>query len=264
MNSNNAMAIGASNTTTCTSMAVGRNNIINCNLGGYAFGCANTANGTASCSMALGHNNNATNGSYAFGYYNTASGYKSSSLGSICSTSSATYSSTIGKNSSAYLYGQNALSGGQFSSTGDSQSSDLITRRSAGSLTTGATMLLSLDGTGTTNLIIPNGNNRAWNATVKTIATVTAISGTATGVTVGDSYLQNDVILFKRIGGTSRVVSTIETLNGGDNSMVTAVVTYSAGASQELAITFAAPAFAGGGSLTMRVVSKVELVEVAY
>jgi hypothetical protein len=125
-------------------------------------------------------------------------------------------------------------------------------------------MLLSLDGTGTTNLIIPNGNNRAWNVTVKTIATVTTITGTATGVTVGDSYLQNDVILFKRIGGTSRVVSTIETLNGGDNSMVTAVVTYSAGASQELAITFAAPAFAGGGSLTMRVVSKVELVEVAY
>jgi hypothetical protein len=37
-----------------------------------------------------------------------------------------------------------------------------------------------------------------------------------------------------------------------------------AGASQELALTFTAPTFAGGGSVTCRVVAKVELVEVAY
>ena len=41
-------------------------------------------------------------------------------------------------------------------------------------------------------------------------------------------------------------------------------LTVTAGASQEMALTFAAPVFGGGGSLTIRVVSKVSLVEVAY
>jgi hypothetical protein len=41
-------------------------------------------------------------------------------------------------------------------------------------------------------------------------------------------------------------------------------MSYSAGASQELAIAFDAPTFTGGGSVTVRVVSKVSLVEVAW
>jgi hypothetical protein len=46
--------------------------------------------------------------------------------------------------------------------------------------------------------------------------------------------------------------------------MATAIMNFSAGASQQLQIQFQAPAFAGGGSITCRVVSKVSLVEVAY
>jgi hypothetical protein len=46
--------------------------------------------------------------------------------------------------------------------------------------------------------------------------------------------------------------------------MATASITISAGGSQQMAITFTAPTFAGGGSVTCRVVSKVSLVEVAY
>ena len=46
--------------------------------------------------------------------------------------------------------------------------------------------------------------------------------------------------------------------------MDTCSLAYSAGASQELAMTFTGPTFAGGGSVTMRVVAKVQLVEVAY
>jgi hypothetical protein len=263
MNSNNAMAVGASNTTTCTSMAVGRNNIINCNTGGYAFGCANTANGTASCSMALGHNNSATNGSYAFGYYNTASGYKSSSLGSIDSTSSATYSSTLGKNASAYLYGQNALSSGQFSATGDAQSSTLISRRSAGSLTSGATMTLSLDGTGTTNLIIPP-TGKTWALKIQYASRVVGISGTATGVTNNDSKTQTQEIGVKNIGGVTTILSGSP--NNGialeDPSMNTASMSYSVGASNEIVMTFTAPIFAGGGSLTIKAVATLSITEV--
>ena len=45
--------------------------------------------------------------------------------------------------------------------------------------------------------------------------------------------------------------------------MGTAGMTYTAEASQELALTFSAPTF-GAGDITVRVVSKVELVEVAY
>jgi hypothetical protein len=41
-------------------------------------------------------------------------------------------------------------------------------------------------------------------------------------------------------------------------------MTYTAGASQQLAMTFTGPTFAGGGSVTMRIVAKVSLVEVAY
>jgi hypothetical protein len=46
--------------------------------------------------------------------------------------------------------------------------------------------------------------------------------------------------------------------------MSTALLDVTAGASQEMTLTFTAPTFTGGGSVTCRVVSKVSLVEVAY
>jgi len=97
------------------------------------------------------------------------------------------------------------------------------------------------------------------------VAVVTTITGTATGVTVGDIITQVQTLGFKRIGGTSSVVGTANTIStNADTSMSTATMTYSAGASQELALTFTAPTFAGGGSITCRVVAKIELTEVAY
>jgi hypothetical protein len=156
------------------------------------------------------------------------------------------------------------LASGMFATQGDAQQS-LLTARNSSALTTGATLVLSLDGTGTTNLIIPNGNNRAWNVQIDTIAVVTAITGTATGVVVGDCYRETKQLLFKRIGGTSSIVGTVDTSAiKSDSGMSTASITISAGASQQMAITFTAPTFAGSGSVTCRVVSKVSLVEVAY
>jgi hypothetical protein len=71
-------------------------------------------------------------------------------------------------------------------------------------------------------------------------------------------------VLFKRVGGTSSVVGSSNNLLISDDALSTASMNYSAGASQELALTFQAPTFAGGGTVTFRVVSKVSLVEVAY
>jgi hypothetical protein len=155
------------------------------------------------------------------------------------------------------------LASGMFATQGDAQQS-LLTARNSSALTTGATLVLSLDGTGTTNLIIPSGNNRAWNVTIDTIAVVTAITGTATGVSVGDTYEEKATMSFKRVGGTSSLVALGSREQIYDTSMATAIMNFSAGASQQLQIQFQAPAFAGGGSITCRVVSKVSLVEVAY
>jgi hypothetical protein len=238
-------------------------------------GQSNTASGT--WSIAGGGNCNATNNyAVAFGNGSTASGNWSLAIGrghSVSGTGAAALNDTntsagtaglaVNWRSSAYLQGQLSSAAGLFTSNGDAQQSNLTARRQS-DLTTAATTVLSLDGTGTTNLIIPSGNNRAWHTTIDTIATVTTISGSATGVTVGDSFMQTDKLLFKRIGGTSSIVgkSTVETIY--DTSMSTAAMLYTAGSSQQLAITFQAPTFSGGGSITCRVVSKVSLVEVAY
>ena len=101
--------------------------------------------------------------------------------------------------------------------------------------------------------------------TVKWVAIVTAITGTATGVTVGDAIYGTSEFGFKRLSGTSSITSLIRDSIVADTAiMETATLTYSAGASQELALTFTAPTFSGGGDLTVRVVAKVELTEVAF
>jgi hypothetical protein len=75
--------------------------------------------------------------------------------------------------------------------------------------------------------------------------------------------MENRNLLFKMVSNTSSIVGvgTAEIIS--DTSMSTALMTYSVGGSQELALTFNAPTFAGGGSVTINIVSKVELVEVA-
>lgn len=211
-------------------------------------GTANTAAGSRS--IAFGDSNNASAyGAVCIGLYNAGSGQ---------------YSFSIGLRSTSYLESQFSLASDRFSAAGDAQQS-LLTARKLDTLTTAATTTLSLDGTGTSKLIIPNGNNRAWNVQIDTIAVVTAITGTATGVSVGDCYRETKQLLFKRIGGTSSIVGTVDTTAiKSDTSMSTAALTVTAGASQQMALTFTAPTFAGGGSVTCRVVSKVSLVECAY
>jgi hypothetical protein len=177
------------------------------------------------------------------GYGNTASGYGSYALGF---------------RTEAYLRGQMTLSSGLIGNNGDSQQS-LLTPYKVATLNSAATTVLSLDGTGTTNLIIPMGNNRLWAVKVVATAFVSVAGGT---LVLGDSYMGEFTLLFKRVGGTSSVVGVSAGNIIYDTNMATAAFTFAAGASQDLQITFKAPTTAS--ATTFRCVAKVELVEVAY
>ena len=231
-----------------------------------AFGNSNSVSGNTA--TAIGYNNTVSGlSAFASGGYNTSSGTSSVCLGDN-NTASNTYSFAVGNYSDSYLYQQNSFASGLFANLGDAQQSFLTARRQA-TLTTGGTTVLSLDGTGVTNLIIPKGfNGRMWNVQVRWVATVFTISGTATGVTVGDTKVSTDLLAVAKRAGvttvgahTSAGTSVIETTAG---SLTAANITYSAGASQEMAITFTGPTFVGGGSVTMRVVAAISLTEVAY
>ena len=132
-------------------------------------------------------------------------------------------------------------------------------------LTSAATTTLSLDGTGVTNLISTLYDaNRMWHVTLKYVAVVTSITGTATGVTIGDIKTQTIELGMKR-------VITVSSLVGAGNFSTPQQDTSMSSASliptivgNDLILTFTAPTFAGGGSVNCRVVAKVELVEVGY
>jgi hypothetical protein len=252
-----------------------------------AGGQSNTATGTKS--IALGWNNGSSNDvSIALGYQNQASGaysvvigavgtasgqfaisfgYNSVSAGrsSVCiggetnranATNSVVISGTLGL---GYLYSQIVSSPNIFTEQGDCQNSQLNAFR-ASNVTSGGTITLSLDGTGTTSLIIPNGNNRAWNVVVNTITVCTVVSGGT--LTVGDAHSGEYKFLFKRVGGTSTISPITTSSEVADTSMATASYSFSAGTSQQMAITFNAPNTANNS--TFRAVAKVALTEVAW
>ena len=238
-------------------------------------GFQNTASGLYSISG--GQNSIASgNRSVAFGEASQATGANSICLGGTASSAQGGYSTALsgtGNNAiSNYslaqgyvtqtnLLGQIAFSGTAFTfpnERGFCQQS-LLTANRAATLNSAATTVLSLDGTGTTNLIIPSGNNRLWAVKVVATAFVSVAGGT---LVLGDSYMGEFTLLFKRVGGTSSVVGVNSANLIYDTNMATAAFTFAAGASQDLQITFKAPTTAS--ATTFRCVAKVELVEVAY
>ena len=262
---NNSVALGnTNNAASRNAIAIGANNTVN-TIESYSLGNGNTSSSTNGFTIGSSNIISTANSNFAIGFSNTANSANgfSIALGSL-SVANEQYSTALGLRSKTSLYGQVSNSSGLFLTNGDAQQSLLTARREA-DLTTAATTVLSLDGTGVTNLIIPSGNNRAWNVQVNWVAVVTTITGTATGVTVGDIITGESLFGFKKIGGVSSVRSFIRDSQGADTAIMdTCSLAYSAGASQELAMTFTGPTFAGGGSVTMRVVAKVQLVEVAY
>ena len=238
-------------------------------------GFGSTASGLYSVS---GGQNSIASGvrSFAFGESSQATGSNSICLGGTASTAQGAFSTALsgtGNNAiSNYslaqgyvtrtdLLGQIAFSGTAFAfpnERGFCQQS-LLTANRAATLNSAATTVLSLDGTGTTNLIIPSGNNRLWAVKVVATAFVSVAGGT---LVLGDSYMGEFTLLFKRVGGTSSVVGVNSANLIYDTNMATAAFTFAAGASQDLQITFKAPTTAS--ATTFRCVAKVELVEVAY
>jgi hypothetical protein len=258
------IAIGSNNNISGgNAFAIGNTNTVSAELSGV-FGISNNVASTNPYNFAIGFQNNFLsnpNRGITIGNNNYIIGGTNGIVVGTASRTTDTYSLATGYFSVAYLRAQHAHGNGAFINEGSKQYSNLIASKQ-GNLTTGATTILSLDGTGTTNLIIPP-NNYTWNVRVKTVARVITITGTATGVSVGDSFMENKNLLFKRVAGTSSIVGVGTAEIIADTSMLSALMTYSVGASQELALTFNGATFLGGGSLTMNIVSKVELVEVA-
>jgi hypothetical protein len=270
----------------------GRNNTCNGINSQVLNGVGNTIN-FASYSSVLNGTSCVTNGSYSIasgesctsnayglthGFNNTNSGSGSISLG-WASTVSNNYSFACGFQNQAtalssfvsgyraiaYLRGQ--ITNGYTPQSWDNpyyglaQSSELVASSSVVALTSGATTDLTIDG----DLIIPLGTNRFWNVEIKYIAIISAITGTATGMSVGDIKSQNVEIALKKYLGTSTLVGGgIYSTAQENSSMSTASLSLSIGGSQNLRLTFTAPTFVGGGSVTCRVVAKVELTEVSY
>jgi hypothetical protein len=193
---------------------------------------------------------------------NTASGCRSSVLGGSGNTASCYGSTAYGVGASSYLYGMQANASSFFTTQGDSQISNLVARKSA-ALTTAATSILSLDGTGTTNLIIPSGSNRLWNVILQYSAVVVSKTGTATGVNIGDVKTHIDLFNYKLVGGVGTVSTITSAANHNDASMATADMTYANNAGS-LQITFVAPTFTGGGTVTFRITARIQLAEVAW
>lgn len=242
-------------------------------------GLSNTASGY--CSIAGGQNATASGSrSIAFGESalalgsnsaclagGSAQGAGSTALAGTGNNAISNYSLAQGYVTETRLLGQVAFSGTGYNfpfERGFCQQSLLTANREA-TLTTGGTTVLSLDGTGTTNLIIPYLNNRMWKVKVEYVGTITTITGTATGLAVGNSVYGEENFGFKRLAGTSTMGPIMNETQSSDNAIMdTCALAVTAGASQEMALTFTGPTFAGGGSVTMRVVAKVALVEVAF
>ena len=250
---------GQSNTASTNTHATVVGGQSNTSSGQYSVSGGNTCTASGASSVAIGSNNITSNtGAVALGSYNNTSGNNAACIGTA-NLASQTYAVSLGFASKGYLRGQLISASGYFNGAGDAQQSILVARKSD-TLASAATTVLSLDGTGTTNLIIPDGTNRAWNVTVKWVAVCTA---TGSGTTaVGDVAIATDSFMFKKVSGTSSIGSVQNLQNSQDATMAGATCSYAVGGSQDLQITFTAPASAN--ATTFRVVAKVELTEVAW
>jgi len=260
---------GASNTASSSYSTVsgGQSNTASTNTHATVVGGqGNTASGQYSVA---GGQTGIASGLQSMAFNGTASGQSSVSLGAG-NQATGRFTTALGLNSKAYLYNQLSVGsvGSSFGFVAGSSQLSFLVALTQGALLTGGTTVLTLDGDGG-NLIIPTGTNRAWNVTSSWVAVVTAITGTATGISVGDVVTSVDLLGFKKVGGVS---STSTHTSAATKLMVTTPaayaacsIAYTAGAvNQEMALTFTGPTFVGGGSVTMRIVSRIELSEVSW
>lgn len=197
------------------------------------------------------------------GQQNEASSTYATVGGGVNNAATAIYSTVPGgRAGKAYLYGQRSHSAGGFTVTnpppGEAQTSDLVARKNATGLSAAANTELFLDGSST--LLIPEGNNRAWTALVKVAAVCTAV-GSGSG-TVGDLYSSVWHVACKRVGGTLSVTGAYLVNAHVNAGMAGATMAFTAGPSNNLKIEFTAPTSANNSDF--RIVSHIELAEVVW
>ena len=259
------------------STAFGRSNVVSGNNGSFAAGQSNTVSGNFSAAFGAA---NTVSGerNFAAGVSNGVSGtLGNAAFGNANSVSSDLSSFAVGRQNQSFGYGfasgyrsvsigyaSRVLSNNAFATLASSQIREMIASREA-VLTSAATATLSLDGTGVTNLISTLYDvNRMWHVTLKYVAVVTTITGTATGVTIGDIKTQTIEIGVKRIVTVSSIVGAGNYSTPQQDASMTSASLIPSIVGSDLILTFTAPTFSGGGSVTCRVVAKVELTEVSY
>jgi len=114
--------------------------------------------------------------------------------------------------------------------------------------------------------IDPEQDNLAWTITIDWVASVINITGTATGVSVGDSIGGKLIFRYKKVGGTAFDDGTISDTRTGDDSLVNndSYLYYQIGGSDQLQIFFKSPTFLGGGSLDFTIKAEIEITEVTW
>jgi hypothetical protein len=267
--------------TAATQVASGPNSIILGGISNTASGIAAIAGGTSSVAngtwaLAIGYQCGASGqASFAFGRETAATANSTIAIGNnnaiaiaegaIAIGNSAraegTSSVALGTTSRSTMYNQFSTLGG-----GIGQVSDLKAY-STTTLLSGGVVFLFLNGSGSGGSIA-SGLNETWNVQVNWVAVVTAITGTATGISVGDVVTSVDFLGYKRVAGATSISPKTSTAN---NLMVTTPgayaacsINYTRGASEEMLLTFTGPTFVGGGSVTMRIVAKLELTQVTW
>ena len=210
----------------------------------------------------IGGNGNRADGSNAVvlaGGGNRADGSFAIAGGNSCQASG-NFSFSSGAAGLAYLYGQDVRASGNFSVAGDAQKSGLTVRRNQSGLVTGDASVLFADGSAA--LVTPNGNTRYWTVQVWYNSYVTAQTGSTIGVAVNDSFGGSDLLYLTRVAGVTTIIGGATNLfTRSVGGMSTATMTYSVGGSNNLVLTVTSPTFAGGGSITLKSVARIELVE---
>ena len=129
---------------------------------------------------------------------------------------------------------------------------------STGSLNSGETLKLTLDGTGTTGQLLPTGDT-VWGVEMNTVSVCDSAGGS---LVEGDSFMGKHSFLYTYINSTGSIVGVNTAAITFSPSMSSAVMLMTTGSSQDLEIKFQAPTTATGSSF--RVVSTLHITQTTY
>lgn len=258
------------------SVSLGGANIQTYSSYSFAFGYYTNIGANCSYSIAIGNSYVYSPYSSVFGFGTVSSNSPNSTVigrGQVYSNSQGSVALREGKafapysfatmGAKTYAYGQKAFGNPAFiSSSGTVQESEVIYTKLESGVTTGGTFNLFLDNSSLE--FEPDVENKAYNIVGEYVAVVTNITGTATGVSVGDIISEDNLFAMKEVSGTLSIVGSVtNTAKKNDTSMATASMGYSI-VSNRLRLTFTAPTFSGGGSLEIRVACRLKMVECGF